>query len=97
MGLSKPLPQHHFVELPFFVYVIGLFAIFLAKVRCLRERLVVGFATLSMIIGVLSAYLPAVANSLDGLVSYFRFALWVAASLISLTMLVSSARRTEST
>jgi hypothetical protein len=93
---SRRLPERHLIELPFFIYVIGLSIVLVAKCPCFRERLVVGFGAMSLAIGALSSYFPRFFTPFFDVVRDSKIGLWMAALMVSITLLISSARKSKS-
>jgi hypothetical protein len=60
--------------------------------NCIRERVVLGCVIASFLIRLVSEIAPGVVNADAGLIGSTRQVLWGVASIISITMLVSSIR-----
>ncbi len=91
-GLGRPSLKNSLIELPFYIAVFVISAKLFVIFRCFRERLVMGLATVAFVMGVASGYFPTDVSRFAPLASYGRLALWSLALLISLSMLVESAR-----
>src|SRR5579863_1440085 len=92
-GLGKPLQQVSVIELPLYIFVEALFVICLVIFRCFRERLIMGLAMVSLVIGGASGFVPVRVGPFADLIKYGEFGLWTFALLISLSALITSARR----
>ena len=92
-GLHKAPEHHSFVELAFAILVAAVLAKWLvADFECFRERLVLGLAIVSLATGEVSGFLPAIVWPYAQQVRSGELALWSFGLLVSLTMLVQSAR-----
>lgn len=92
-GLRKPMQQVSIIDLPLYVLVIAILVGCLVNFSCFRERLIVGLAMASLVIGGISALVPVKVGPIDGLIKYGKFGLWTFALLISLSALIDSVRR----
>jgi hypothetical protein len=91
-GLHKAPERPDFITLIFLIFVAAMLAKPLANFTCFRDRVV-----FVLVIGSLAAdeafgFFPAIIGPHVHLVNSIVFALWVVALLVSLTMLVQSAR-----
>jgi len=91
-GLHKPLGHRSLVELLFAILVAAMLAKVLAAFTCFRERLAVGAIIVSLVIGVVAGFVPAAFSKHAEMVKSGKLALSLLGLLVSLTMLVQSAR-----
>jgi len=94
-GLRKPIQQVSVIELPLYILVAAIFVKCLGVFRCFRERIIAGLAIASLSIGAIAGLVPVRVGPFSDLISYCKFGLWTLALLISLSMLMSSARRPD--
>ena len=92
-GLRKPIQHIRVLELLLYVLVAAIFVKCLVIFRCFRERLIVGLALTSLAIGGASGLVPVGGGAFADLIKYGKCGLWTFALLISISALISSARR----
>lgn len=92
MWLHKPLAHPDLVELPFFIIVAVLLARWAVSFTCFRERLVFGLVITYLAVEEVSTLLPVIAGPHVHLVRCTELVLWILCLLVSLTMLLQSAR-----
>jgi hypothetical protein len=92
-GLRKPILPISVIELVLYVLVAAIFVKCLVIFRCVRERLILGLALTSLAIGGASGLVPVGIGAFADLIKYGKFGLWTFALLISISALISSARR----
>jgi hypothetical protein len=91
-GLHKPPEHPDFVLLLFAILVVAMLARWLVTFTCFRERLVLGLVIVTMVAGQVERFVPSVVSQhLEGVKSG-HLALSLLGLLVSLTMLVQSAR-----
>jgi hypothetical protein len=91
-GLHKA-PEHlDLVSLSFVIIVLAMLAKSLVNFTCFRERLVFGLVVVSLVIGELNGFVPSLFGKHAEMVKYGKLALSLLGLLVSLTMLVQSAR-----
>ena len=91
-GLHKPPEHSDFVVLLFAILVVAMLAKWSVAFTCLRERLVFGLVIVSFVIGEVAAFVPSVFGNHAWMVKPGKLALSLFGLLVSLTMLVQSAR-----
>lgn len=91
-GLHKASEHPSFVELFFAILVVAMLAKWLVAFTCFRERLVFGLVIVSMVTGEVESFVPSVFNKHAEMVKSGQLALSLFCLLVSLTMLVQSAR-----
>ena len=92
-GLHKAPEQPSVVELLFAILVVAMLAKWLVAFTCFRERLVFSLAIVSLVTGEVTRLVPSVFSKHAELVKSGKLALSLLGLLVSLTMLVQSARR----
>jgi len=86
-------PEHlDLVTLSFFIIVVAVLAKSLVNFTCFRERLVFGLVIVSFVIGVVTRFAPSVFSKHAEMIKSGKLALSILGLLVSLTMLVQSAR-----
>ena|ERR1700675_459594 len=91
-GLHKA-PQHpDFVVLLFAIVVVAMLAKWLVAFTCFRERLVFGLVIVSLVAGEVERFVPSIVSQHLETVKSGHLALSLLGLLVSLTMLVQSAR-----
>lgn len=91
-GLHKA-PEHlDLVRLSFVIIVAALLAKSLVNFTCFRERLVFGLVIVSIVTGEVYGFFPAIVGPYAYVVKFGKLALSLLGLLVSLTMLVQSAR-----
>src|SRR5271169_1563482 len=93
---SHPLkaPEHHsIVDLLFFIVVAAMLARLLVAFTCLRERLVISVAIVSLLTGAVTGFVPSAFSQHTEMLRSGKLALSLLGLLVSLTMLAQSARR----
>ena len=91
-GLHKAPEHPSFVELLFAILVVAMLAKWLVAFTCFRERLVFGLVIVSMVTGEVESFVPSVFSQHAEMVKSGQLALSLFCLLVSLTMLVQSAR-----
>jgi len=91
-GLHKAPKHPDFVELLFAIFVAAMLAKWLVAFTCFRERLVFGLVIVSMVAGEVERFVPSIVSPHIETVKSGRLALSLLGLLVSLTMLVQSAR-----
>jgi hypothetical protein len=81
------------VTLSFLIIVVALLAKPLMNFTCFRERLVFGLVIVSLVAGDVAGFVPSVFDKYAEVVQSGKLALSLLCLLVSLTMLVQSARR----
>lgn len=91
-GLHKA-PEHlDLVRLSFVIIVVAMLAKSLVNFTCFRERLVLGLVIVSFVTGEVYGFFPAIVGPYAYVVKFGKLALSLLGLLVSLTMLVQSAR-----
>jgi hypothetical protein len=91
-GLHKA-PEHlDLVSLSFAIIVLAMLAKSLVNFTCFRERLVFALFTISLVTGEVYGFFPAIVGPHAYVVKFGQLALSLLCLLVSLTMLVQSAR-----
>ena len=90
--LGKVLPIYSQFNVLRDVFVIVACAQLLQMYRCFQERFVVSLVILRYMIALVSAFMPTLINRAAGFLGVVDLALWVLALIVSLSMLVQSAR-----
>lgn len=90
--LHKAPQPRDFIELAFAIFLIAISANSLLIFKCFRERLVLVLAITSFVAAEVSEFAPAIVRPFAGLVNSGDLALSGLALLVSLTMLIQSAR-----
>lgn len=91
--LGKTFPAYNLVGVFRDIVMIMVCAKLLLIFRCFRERLVVGIVMLRYVISLVSGFMPTVFNRAAGPIRSVDLALWVLALIVSLSMLIHSARK----
>src|SRR5437870_3386667 len=91
-GLHKAPDRPDFITLIFLIFVAAMLAKPLANFTCFRDRLVFVLVIVNLVADEAFGFFPAIIGPHVYLVNSIDFALWVVALLVSLTMLVQSAR-----
>ena len=91
-GLHKPLEDPALVELLFATVVIVMLAKWLVAFTCFRERLAFGLAIVSLATSEGTRFAPIFVIQYADVVRFSKLALSVLGLMVSLTMLVPSAR-----
>jgi len=91
-GLHKTLEHPSFVELLFGLLVAAMLAKWLVAFTCFRERLVFGLVIVSLVRWEIEGFAPSVFSQHVALVRFGELASSLLGLLVSLTMLVQSAR-----
>jgi hypothetical protein len=91
-GLHKSPEHPSFVLLPFVIIVAAMLAKWLVSFTCFRERLVFVLIIVSMVTGQVTSFAPSVFGQYIGMAKYGKLALSLLGLIVSLTMLVPSAR-----
>jgi hypothetical protein len=96
-ALDKPFRRPPLFELPFYIVTVAIGLRWLGMFRCVLERLVLGLSLINFVAGIVSAYIPAIGmSSFAELIRSSKLSLWVFVLIVSLGMLVLSARRIDS-
>ena len=91
-GLHKAPGHPSYVELLFAILVVAMLAKWLVAFTCFRERLVFGLVIVSLVTGEVCGFFPAIVGPYAYVVKFGKLALSLLGLLVSLTMLVQSAR-----
>jgi hypothetical protein len=91
-GLHKAPGPPDFVALLFAVVVVAMLAKWLVAFTCFRERLVFGLVIVSMVAAEVERFVPSIFSQRVETVKSSHLALSLLGLLVSLTMLVQSAR-----
>jgi hypothetical protein len=92
-GLDKPFQRPSLIELPFFIVTIAIGVRWLLVFKCVMERLVLGISLINFVAGLIFAYVPTIGTGTSAeLIRSGKLSLWVFALIVSLGMLVLSAR-----
>lgn len=91
LGGNKPVEHDTSFFLGHVIAIAGLSVLF-AGFRCLRERLVLALAIIKFATGLVSGFAPALVSSTSSFVKRGDLMLWVIATGLSISMLVSSVR-----
>ena len=91
-GLYKAPEGTDMVELLFAMIVVVMLAKWLVSFTCFRERLVFGLVIVNLVTGQAGAFIPSVFGPSPRMLRYGHFSLSLLGLLVSLTMLVHSAR-----
>jgi hypothetical protein len=91
-GLHKALEHPSFVELLFGILVAAMLAKWLVAFTCFRERLVFGIVIVSLVSWEVQGFAPSVFSQHVAMVKFGELALSLLGLLVSLSMLVQSAR-----
>jgi len=91
-GLHKAPEHPSFVELLFGILVVVMLAKWLVAFTCFRERLVFGLVIVSLVRWEVEGFAPSVFSQHVAMVKFGELALSLLGLLVSLTMLVQSAR-----
>ena len=91
-GLHKAPERPSVVTLLFLMFVMAMLAKSLVNFTCFRERLVFGLVIIGLVIGEAERFLPSAFGQHAETVKSGHLALSLLALLVSLTMLVQSAR-----
>ena len=91
-GLHKAPEHPSFVDLLFGILVVAMLAKWLVAFTCFRERLVFGLVIVSLVRWEVEGFAPSVFSQHVAMVKFGELALSLLGLLVSLTMLVQSAR-----
>src|SRR5437879_7219843 len=91
LGRNKPV-EHDTLFFLGPMIAIAVLALLFAGFTCLRERLVLALAIIKLATGLVSGFAPALVSSTSSLVKRGGLMLWVIATGLSVSMLVSSAK-----
>jgi hypothetical protein len=91
-GLHKAPEHPDLIELLFVIIVVVMLAKWLVNFTCFRERLVFGLIIVSMVTGEVEGFVPSVFSQHVEMVRSGHLALSLLGLLVSLSMLVHSAR-----
>ena len=91
-GLHKAPEHPSFVELLFGILVVAMLAKWLVAFTCFRERLVFGLVIVSLVRWEVEGFAPSIFSQHVAMVKFGELALSLLGLLVSLTMLVQSAR-----
>ena len=91
-GLHKAPEHPDFVVLLFVIVVVAMLAKWLVAFTCFRERLVFGLVIVSMVAAEVERFVPSIVSQHVEAVRSGHLALSLLGLLVSLTMLVQSAR-----
>ncbi|MGB7281029.1 MAG: hypothetical protein WBE13_02110 [Candidatus Acidiferrum sp.] len=91
-GLHKPPDRPDLVTLAFLIIVVALLAKSLLYFTCFRERLVLGLVIVCLVTGGVYGFFPAILGPSAHLMELGKLALSLLGLLVSLTMLIQSAR-----
>jgi len=96
-ALDKPYHRPSFIELPFFVITIGIGVKWLLMFKCVLERLAIGLSLINFAAGLVAAYVPTIGNGpFSDLIKSCKLSLWVFVLVVSIGMLILSARSHDS-
>lgn len=91
-GLHKAPEHQSIVDLLFYIVVAAGLARLLVVFTCWRERLVISVVIVSLLTGALTGFMPSVVSQHVETIRFGKLALSLLGLLVSLTMLVQSAR-----
>ena len=91
-GLHRAPEHKSIVELLFYIVVAAWLARLLVAFTCLRERLVISVVIVSLLTGAVTGFVPSVFSQHVEMLKLGKLALSLLGLLVSLTMLVQSAR-----
>jgi hypothetical protein len=91
-GLHKVLEQPSFVELLVVIPLVIMLAKWLVVFTCFRERLILGFVIVSIVTEEVTRFAPSGFSGHSEMIGFGKLALSLLGLLVSLTMLVQSAR-----
>lgn len=91
-GLHKAREHPSYVELLFAILVVAMLAKWLVAFTCFRERLVFGLVIVSLVTGEVEGFVPSVFSTYEKMVKSGQLALSLLGLVVTLTMLVQSAR-----
>ena len=91
-GLHKAPDHPDFVVLLFAIVVVAMLAKWLVAFTCFRERLVLSLVIVSLVAGEVERFVPSIVSQHIETVKSGHLALSLLGLLVSLTMLVQSAR-----
>jgi hypothetical protein len=91
-GLHKAPEAPSIVVLLFAIIVVAMLAKWLVSFTCFRDRLVIGFVIVSLVTGEVKSFAPSIFGRHVEMVKYGKLALSLLGLLVSLSMLVQSAR-----
>lgn len=91
LGRSSPI-EHDKLFFLGPVIAIAVLAMLFVEFRCIRERLVLALAMIRLATGLVSTLAPGFVNPTSKLVRGSYLLLWVIATVISMSMLVSAAK-----
>ena len=95
--LDKPYHRPSIIELPFFIVTLAIGVRWLLMFTCVFERLVLGLSLINFAIGVFSAYIPTIGTGpYSELIRSGKLSLWVFVLVVSIGMLILSARSHDS-
>jgi hypothetical protein len=91
-GLHKAPERPDLVTLPFLIIVVAMLAKWLVNFTCFRERLVFVLVIVSIVTGEVEGFVPSLFSKHAEMIKPGDLALLILGLLVSLTMLVQSAR-----
>lgn len=91
-GLHRAPEHKSIVDLLFYIVVAAGLARLLVAFTCLRERLVISVVIVSLLTGAVEGFVPSVFSQHVEMLKFGKLALSLLGLLVSLTMLVQSAR-----
>jgi hypothetical protein len=91
-GLHRAPEHKSIVDLLFYIVVATGLARLLVAFTCLRERLVISVVIASLLTGAVTGFVPSVFSQHVAMIKFGELALSLLGLLVSLTMLVQSAR-----
>ena len=95
--LDKPYHRPSLIELPFFIVTFAIGVRWLLMFKCVVERLVLGLSLLNFATGVVSAYVPTIGmGPFSELIRSGKLSLWIFVLVVSIGMLILSARSHDS-
>jgi hypothetical protein len=95
--LDKPYHRPSLIELPFFIVTVAIGVRWLLMFRCAVERLVLGLSLINFATGVVSAHVPSIgAGPFSELIGTGKLSLWVFVLVVTIGMLILSARSHDS-
>ena len=91
--LDKPHHRPSLIELPFYILTVAIGVRWLLMFKCVVERLVLGLSLINFVIGVVSAYVPTIGSGpFSELIKSGKLSLWVFVLVVSIGLLILSAR-----
>lgn len=91
-GLYKPPENPSYLELVFAIIVVGLLTTWLAHFTCFRERLVLSVIIVSLVTEQVESFEPSLFSQHTQTIRFGSIALSLLGLIVSVTMLVQSAR-----